>query len=228
MPPSELYRTPGDLPNIVPVFPLPGALLLPRTQLPLNIFEDRYLTMINDAIAGDRLIGMIQPGFEVDAEAIGNPSARPQLQAVGCVGRITSFAETSDRRMLITLTGVCRFKAVREVPLKTGYRRFEIDCSGFAGDLEPGEGEVSVDREALLDALRAYLDASNMAADWGALNKAETETLVNGLCAVAPYGPKEKQALLEAPDLKSRSEMLIAVTEMALASSGDDTGTTLQ
>jgi len=228
MPVNEIYKSASDLPRLIPVFPLSGALLLPRTQLPLNIFEPRYLAMPNDAISGERVIGMVQPGFDVTAGEVDNAAAHPDLQPVGCVGRVTSFAETGDGRILITLTGICRFELVRELPLATAYRRFEVDYARFDDDLDPQVGEAEVDRDGLLEALKAYLEANKLEADWESLNEATNDTLVNGLCVMAPYGPKEKQALLEAADLKTRAEMLVAMTEMALAGAGSETSTTMQ
>lgn len=225
---ADIYRTPQDLPRLIAVFPLPGVLLLPRAQLPLNVFEPRYVAMVNDAMSGERVIGMIQPDFAVAPEQVDDPDARPPLQKVGCAGRITSFAETGDGRILITLTGIARFEILRELEIKTPYRRCEIDCTRFAGDLEPGRGEGEVDRTRLLETLRAYLQAKELQADWESLEQASSEALVNGLSMIAPCGPQEKQALLEAPDLKSRNKALITLTEMALAD-GDRPGTeTLQ
>lgn len=223
---NAIYETIADLPPALPVFPLSGALLLPRTQLPLNIFEPRYIAMFDAALAGNRLIGMIQP--EQSAEEAGRPNA-PALSRVGCVGRITSFQETGDGRYLVTLQGVMRFSVVREIQAVTSYRQVECDFAPFASDLKSGEGEEAVDRDALLRTLRAYLDANDLEADWKSVSEAETEILVNALCMMCPYGPQEKQALLEAPDLRTRAETLIAITEIDLArSQGGEGGTTLQ
>ncbi|NBN65854.1 peptidase S16 [Microvirga tunisiensis] len=218
------YRTLKDLPATLPVFPLSGALLLPRTQLPLNIFEPRYIAMIDAALAGARLIGMVQP-------ALGQPDAarRPALARVGCAGRITSFQESGDGRYLITLQGVARFRLADELDAITPFRQAACDFAPFARDLETGAGESEVDREGLLRAFRAYLDAHGMEADWDSVDKAETEVLVNALCMMSPYGPAEKQAMLEAVDLKTRAETLVAITEIDLArSAGNDGGATLQ
>lgn len=219
---NAIYETIADLPPVLPVFPLAGALLLPRTQLPLNIFEQRYIDMIDAALAGNRLIGMVQPESDEDG------SDRPALAAVGCVGRLTSFQETGDGRYLITLQGVTRFALGREVTGFTSFRQVECDFAGFAADLKCGAGEDDVDRSGLLKTLRDYLDANNLEADWQSVTEAETEVLVNALCMMCPYGPQEKQALLEARDLKTRAETLIAITEMDLARSQNDGGTTLQ
>jgi Lon protease-like protein len=212
MGPLERYRTPGDLPANLPVFPLAEALLLPRTRLPLTIFEPRYLAMVDDAMAGTRIIGMIQP-VAADSEA----GAPPAIQAVGCAGRITSYTETDDGRLLIVLTGIARFRVVAEKPGIAPYREVEADFAPFAGDLTAGLGEAEVDRRVLLDTLRSYLEARRLVADWDEVEAASTEALVNALSALSPYPAEDKQALLEAADLKSRAEMLIALTEMAMA-----------
>jgi Lon protease-like protein len=211
----DRYRTPGDLPGRLKVFPLPGALLLPHAELPLNIFEPRYLAMIEDALAGDRLIGMIQPDND-EADLAGAPA----LKNIGCAGRITSFAETPDGRILITLSGVCRFAIVKELATDKPYRQVEADFSGFAGDLSETEGDDGVDRPSLLKVFRDYLAANDMSADWDQVRAASTEALVNTLAVLAPHAPRDKQALLEAKDLKARADVLIALTEMALARQG--------
>ncbi|GAA0785855.1 peptidase S16 [Roseibium denhamense] len=221
---NAIYETIADLPPVVPVFPLPGALLLPRTQLPLNIFEPRYIAMIDAALSGNRLIGMVQPK---DDHASGGTSPAP-LSEVGCVGRLTSFQETGDGRYLITLQGVSRFTISRELEAITAFRQIECDFAPFAADLKCGMGEEDVDRSGLLKTLRSYLDANNLEADWKSVSEADTEVLVNALCMMCPYGPQEKQALLEARDLKTRAETLIAITEMDIAKSQSDGGTTLQ
>ncbi|HEY7457278.1 MAG TPA: LON peptidase substrate-binding domain-containing protein [Xanthobacteraceae bacterium] len=216
------YRGPTDMPATIPVFPLPGALLLPRGQLPLNIFEPRYLAMIDDALKGARLVGMIQPN-----EAQAASPFQPPLYPVGCAGRITQIAETGDGRYLLTLTGIARFLVREEIVVTTPYRLCRVDFSGYAGDFAPNEGQ-DVDREALLKTLAAYLEANRIEADWTGIREAPTEALVNGLSMMSPYGPKEKQALLEAVDLKTRAELLIAVTEIALAEQGGDGEKSLQ
>jgi Lon protease-like protein len=208
----DRYKSPADLPLKIAVFPLPGALLLPRADLPLNIFEPRYLAMINDAMAGSRMIGMIQPADE-KTDLMG----KPDLCKVGCAGRITAYAETPDSRILITLTGICRFRTKKELVTATAYRQVEADYEAYSHDLEPGLGEDTVDRDSLLKTFRNYLDANSLSADWSEVRSASTETLVNTLSLLAPYPAREKQALLEARDLKTRAEVLIALTEMALA-----------
>ena len=219
------YLKPGDLPDVVPVFPLTGALLLPGGQLPLNVFEPRYLSMFDDALAGSRLIGMVQPVFGEHRET--DPTADcPALCQVGCLGRITSYAETGDGRYILSLTGICRYRLLSETRSTTAYRSFRI--APFMSDLSQAEDEGSVDRDALLAAFRAYLDANKLEADWESVERASNTTLVNSMSMMSPYGPAEKQALLEAPDLKTRAETLIAITEIVLARNFGDIGTVLQ
>jgi hypothetical protein len=210
---NAVYRGPADLPATIPVFPLPGALLLPRGQMPLNIFEPRYLAMVDDALrSGHRLIGMIQPDTA-------NPGSeeKPKLYKVGCVGRITQLAESGDGRYLIQLTGICRFRVAHELPVTTAYRQCHVDYAPFLDDFVARKGEQAVDRKALLAALSDFLKANNLKADWDGIEKAPNEALVNALAMMSPYGPAEKQAMLEAPNLKTRAEILVAVTEIELA-----------
>lgn len=212
MPMNAQYRGPVDLPEVIPVFPLPGALLLPRGQMPLNIFEPRYLAMIDDSLRdGHRLIGMIQPDV---AHAKSSP---PPLFKVGCAGRITQLAESGDGRYLIELTGVARFRVEEELTVATLYRQCRVTYAPFADDFIARKGEQAVDRDALLTALRDFLKANDLKADWDGIEQAPNEALVNALSMMSPYGAAEKQALLEAPDLKSRAEILIAITEIELA-----------
>jgi Lon protease-like protein len=209
---------------VIPVFPLPGALLLPRGQMPLNIFEPRYLEMIDDALASrHRLIGMIQPDAAHSAEA-----QEPQLYRVGCVGRITQLAETGDGRYLLELTGVARYRVEEELKVATAYRQCRVSYAPFADDFVARKGEEAVDRKALLEALSAFLKANNLKADWDGIENAPNEALVNALAMMSPYGAPEKQALLEAPDLKTRAEILVAVTEIELAKSNTQGETQLQ
>ncbi len=217
------YRTPKDVPDVIPVFPLPRALLLPRTELPLNIFEPRYLQMIEDVIRGDRVIGMIQPN-----EPEENASKVPPLYQVGCTGRLTAFSETGDGRYQVVLTGIARFRIVEEVNVTTPYRQCKVDYAPFAEDLVQGVGEDEVDRDALLKTLANYLAANSIEADWAGITQAPIEALVNGLSLMSPFGVREKQALLEAPDLKSRAELLVAATEISLAAGERDENGTLQ
>jgi len=223
MPMNAVYRGSGDLPHTVPVFPLPGALLLPRGQMPLNIFEPRYLAMVDDALAGPRLIGMIQPD---PAQPGSEP--RPPLYRVGCVGRITQLAETGDGRYLIELTGICRFRIEEELGVSTMYRQCRVGYAEFVDDFVARKGEEAVDRKALLTALTAFLKANSLKADWQGIENAPNEALVNALAMMSPYGAPEKQALLEAPDLKTRAEILVAVTQIELAKTGTEGETPLQ
>jgi Lon protease-like protein len=209
---NRAYERPSDLPTVIPIFPLAGALLLPRRPLPLSIFEPRYLAMVDDALSGERLIGMIQPSGGEEAS-----DSWPALCAVGCLGRLTQFAETGDGRCFITLTGVARFRVVGEAPATRLYREARVDFSDFAHDFQEGEGEAAVDRPGLLTALRKFAEANKFKVDWDDIKNASNEALVNGLSMLSPYGAKEKQALLEASDLKARADMLVAITQMELA-----------
>ena len=213
MPMNAVYRGPDDLPGVIAVFPLPGALLLPRGQMPLNIFEQRYLIMIDDALRGTRLIGMIQP----DPAHPGPDKNKPQLFSVGCVGRITQLAESGDGRYLIQLTGIARFRVAEELPVDTPYRQCRVAYRPFANDFVARKGEDEVDRKTLLRTLADFLKANNLKADWDGIENAPNEALVNALAMMSLYGAAEKQALLEAPDLKTRAEILVAVTEIELA-----------
>jgi uncharacterized protein len=213
MPMNAVYRGPADLPGTIPVFPLSGALLLPRGQMPLNIFERRYLDMVDDALRdGHRVIGMIQP----DPAHPAIPE-RPNLYKVGCAGRITQLSETGDGRYLMQLTGVARYRVIQELPVTTAYRQCRVDFAPFIDDFTARKGEDLVDRKAVLSALTQYLKANDLKADWEGIENAPNEALVNALAMMSPYDPAEKQALLEAPDLKTRAEILIAVTEITLA-----------
>lgn len=220
---NVVYRRPQDCPAVIPVFPLPGALLLPRGQMPLNIFEPRYLAMIDDALKGERMIGMIQP----DAESGGSAST-PKLYRVGCAGRITQFAETGDGRYLITLVGVARFRIEEEMLATTPYRQCRVTFEPFEADFTARAGEEQVDRAGVLRALRDFVEAADVRVDWEGIDQAPNEALVNALCMMSPFGAREKQALLEAPDLKRRAEVLIAITKIELARSGGGSETTLQ
>jgi uncharacterized protein len=225
MPMNTAYRGPEAVPDVIPVFPLPGALLLPRGQMPLNIFEPRYLAMIDDALrSGLRLIGMIQP----DPAHPGADPDKPHLFQVGCVGRMTQFAESGDGRYLIQLTGVARFRIAEELSVTTPYRQCKVTYQPFVDDFTPRMGEDEVDRKALLRALTSFLKANNLKADWEGIENAPNEALVNALAMMSPYDAAEKQAMLEAPDLKTRAEILVAVTEIELAKSKTSGETPLQ
>ena len=225
MPINAIYKGPDDLIDVIAVFPLSGALLLPRGQMPLNIFEPRYLAMIDDALrSGHRVIGMIQP----DPSHPGPDESKPHLFQVGCVGRISQFAESGDGRYAIQLTGVARFRIEQELAVTTPYRQCKVTYRPFADDFIARKGEDEVDRDALLGALTAFLKANNLKADWEGIESAPNEALVNALAMMSPYDAAEKQAMLEAPDLKTRAEILVAVTEIELAKSKTSGETPLQ
>ncbi len=216
------YRTLADLPGLLPLFPLDGALLLPRGQMPLNIFEPRYLNMIDDAMAGERMLGMIQTRS-------GGTRERPALSAVGCAGRITSYAETSDGRYLITLTGVARFRAGEELHAQTPYRQLRPDFAPFAADLE-GEDDAPLEagRPDLLAALKAYLAGRGLEIDWSQADEAPMEALINSLSMALPFEPAEKQALLEAQAVEDRQGALVALLQMGAAAPGGDDDPSIQ
>ncbi|MER8748301.1 LON peptidase substrate-binding domain-containing protein [Mesorhizobium sp. M1050] len=216
------YRLAKHLPSTIPIFPLEGALLLPGGRMPLNIFEPRYLQMVDEAITGSRLIGVIQPRLDGALRADGEP----ELCNVGCAGRIIAFSETGDGRYLVSLQGVCRFRIASELTVKTPFRQAKL--APFLADLDEDQAADEIDRPSLLKAFRAYLQANDLEADWESVSRAENAMLVNALSMMAPYGPAEKQALLEAADLKTRAETLIAITEMALARENEDFGSSLQ
>lgn len=216
------YRLEADLPASIAVFPLSGALLLPGGRLPLNIFEPRYLQMVDEVLAGSRLIGMIQPNLEGELRKDGEP----ELSGVGCIGRVISYMETGDGRYVVSLQGVCRFRVTQELAVRTPFRQCRV--APFLADLDEDPSAGSVDRTALLKAFRAYLQANELEADWESVSRADNAMLVNALSMMAPYGPAEKQALLEAQDLKTRAETLIAITELTLARDNEEFGSGLQ
>lgn len=219
------YLKQDDLPETIPVFPLSGALLLPGGQLPLNIFEPRYLVMFDEALTGNRLIGMVQPAL-AERDAALQSDDRQSLCQVGCLGRITSIAETGDGRYITALTGVCRFRLISELSTSNPYRTFRM--VPFIADLAAADEEHTINRSALLGVFRAYLEANKLEVDWESVERASNMTLVNSLSMMSPFGPAEKQALLEAPDLKSRAETLIAITEIVLARAFGDSDSVLQ
>jgi uncharacterized protein len=198
------------LPDVIPVFPLSGVILLPHGQLPLNVFELRYLAMVDDAFKAQRLIGIIQPTHEEMA------GVQPPLFKIGGVGRITSFAEV-ENRYHITLSGLSRFTIENELSVTTPYRQVQVSYDSFAQDRWPHAEDGAIDRPALLDALKRYFIANSIESDWEAIEHAPSETLVNSLSMIAPVEPAEKQALLEAPTVKERAKTLIALIELALA-----------
>ena len=209
-----------ELPQVIPVFPLPGSILLSRGQLPLNVFEPRYLTRVDDAMAGDRVIGLIQP--------IGGLGVQPPLARVGCAGRITCFNETSDGRYLITLTGICRFNVTAELQVKTPYRQVRADFAPFEADLRAPDPAAEFDRHGFLDALRPYLEHRGLNVDWDTAEAAPQEALINSLAMALPFEPPEKQALLEAMTLEDRAEALTALLRIEAAASDDDDGPAMQ
>ncbi len=204
----ERYQSIDELPAALPVFPLTGVLLLPRGHLPLNIFEPRYLAMVDTALSTTRLIGMIQPTQSEESVL------KPALSAVGCAGRIVSYRETEDGRLLVTLMGVCRFCAVAELDVRTPFRQLRVDYSAFLGDLVTPPPE-SFPRERLAVALKIYLSRRDLKADWGSVMSAPADVLVNALAMLCPFAPAEKQALLEAPGWAERIDTLVALLEMA-------------
>lgn len=210
-----------DLPGVVPVFPLDGALLLPRGGLPLNIFEPRYLNMIDDVMAGDRLLGMVQT-------VPGGDRTHPRLSPVGCVGRVTTYSETEDGRYLISLTGVCRFMTGQEIAAATPYRQVRVDFAPFEDDLRPPSGELAFNRDRLLAALKAYLHSRDLDIEWETAHAAPAEALINSLAMALPFGPPEKQALLEAATLAERENTLVALLEIEAASNDDEDPPSLQ
>jgi len=232
MTPISSYRRPSDLPTRIPVFPLRGAILLPRAALPLNVFEPRYLTLVDHVMSNTRVMGIVQPSMAGSPEHVlhlpGNESPEGKdvpLHHIGCAGRITTYQELEDGRYLVTLTGIARFEILTNCESPDPFRMVEVTYDRFANDLKEGHGEQNVDREHLLKVLRSYLEANNMDADWSAIQRASSEVLINALSVMSPYGPEEKQALLEAMDLKSRADVLIALAEMELASGGASGGT---
>lgn len=224
---TDLYRSASDLPNVLPVFPLRGAILLPRASLTLNVFEPRYLALVDHALAGTRLIGVVQPAPEAGSGESPQGKIFP-LRRVGCAGRITSFTESEDGRVVVALAGVARFRIGRDVEGEEPFRVCQIDFAPYGEDFVSGYGEDDVDRPRLIATLRSYLIANNLNADWERINSASTERLVNTLSILSPYGPEEKQCLLEARDLRARAEALVALAEMELAARDDGSGTSLQ
>ncbi|MXQ08507.1 ATP-dependent protease [Alphaproteobacteria bacterium GH1-50] len=206
----------ADLPETIPVFPLPGALLLPRARLPLHIFEPRYLAMLDDALKSpQRLIGMIQPRD-------GSREGAPSLHAIGCAGRVTAFSETEDGRYMITLSGVSRFRVVQEVDGFTPYRRCAVNWDSFSRDTGAVEHDPGFNRDSFFRLLGRYFESEGLQTDWDSLKDAEDELLLNSLSMLCPFEPEDKQALLEAPSLSTRRETLVTLLEFALRSGGQD------
>jgi Lon protease-like protein len=224
---TDRYRRPADLPPRIPVFPLTGAILLPRATLPLNIFEPRYLAMLDDVVGGARILGMIQPERTDGAEESPEGKTSP-LKRVGCAGRVTAYQELDDGRLLITLTGIARFAVLRPVDTAKPYRVCEVSFDTYETDFAVDATAGDVDRQGLLKVVKSYLDTHRLRADWKAIAEAPTEFLINALSVVSPFGPEEKQALLEAANLKARAEVLVALAEMEMAAGDGGTGSTLQ
>lgn len=211
------YKIARDFPETVPVFPLTGALLLPGGHMPLNIFEPRYLQMINDAMQSHKLIGMIQPCLKPSSKGI-NP---PSLSGMGCLGRITACQETGDGRLLISLSGIARYNILEEVESDKMYRQVRFNL--VEADLEDRAGHAEkVDRSSVILAFRNFLKANGMDADWEMVEKTDNDTLITALCMMSPFEPAEKQALLEAPDLKTRAETMVAISEFYLARNANE------
>jgi uncharacterized protein len=224
---TDRYRSAADLPKVLPLFPLRSAILLPRTSVTFNVFEPRYLALVDEVLAGDRLMGVVQPAAEAGNTESPEGKTFP-LRHVGCVGRLSAFTEGDDGRYLISLTGIARFDLVDEVESEEPFRTFSVSFANYASDFISGYGEEDVDRPKLLATLKSYLIANKLSADWDRINGAGNERLVNTLSILSPYGAEEKQALLEAPDLRSRAEALVALAEMELATRDDGSGTTMQ
>ena len=200
---------PAELPDTIPIFPLPGALLLPRARLPLHIFEPRYLAMIDDVLKTPaRLIGMIQP-FE-------GAGGADRLHSIGCAGRLSAFSETEDGRYMVTLSGVSRFRVLEEVGGFAPYRRCEVSWAGFERDRGPAEKDPGLDRAPFMELLNRFFQSQGLSTDWDAVREAEDELLINSLSMLCPFPPEDKQALLEAPTLVTRRETLVTLIEFKL------------
>jgi hypothetical protein len=215
---NRTFARAAELPQALPLFPVAGALLLPRRPIQLTVFEPRYLSLLDDALSGERLIGMVQP--KAGDDAVG---PKPDLCDIGCLGRIVQYAEIGDGRCFLSLMGVTRFRLAEELTTMTPYRMARADYAPFVTDFVEGAGEGEVDRDALLKALRDFAKANDLKIDWKDIREASNETLVNSLAIMSPYGAREKQALLEAADLKSRAEILVAIAQIELARGAAET-----
>ena len=208
---SLLRPTQADLPSEFPIFPLPGALLLPHGRLPLNIFEPRYLALVDDSLAQSRMFGMIQPNTHAPRAPNG-----PSLYQIGCLGRMTQFGETEDGRYMITLSGVSRFRVIDELPVRRGYRRVTADFAPFNTDLSPAGNAMGAKRGELLGALRPYFTMQDIEANWDAIERMPEALLVTTLAMLCPFDDAEKQALLEAPTDADRAADLLALLRMSV------------
>ncbi len=213
---AAFHPSAQDLPAEFAIFPLSGALLLPRGKLPLNIFEPRYKAMVEDSLAAGRMFAMVQPDPTLPEGATG-----PGVYQVGCLGRLSSFSETDDGRFLITLTGLARFSIAAELDMRHGYRRIRADYTGYLGDLDLSSRPIGLEREGLLTALRAYFAHRNVDANWDAIRRMDDDVLVVTLAMACPFEPAEKQALLEAPTDQDRATTLLTLLQMGAA--GPDT-----
>jgi Lon protease-like protein len=221
---EERYQSPADLPQRMPVFPLRRCILLPRAVLPLNVFEPRYLEMIDDVMSGDRVLAIVQPAGGEEESPEGKSVA---LRRIGCTGRVTAYQELDDGRLAVGLTGIARCVLAEEAETAKPYRVYKLGFERYFSDFVAG-GEDDIDRPAFLAALKTYLEARHQRADWSAIAKSSSEALVNMLSIASPYGPEEKQALLEAPTLRARAEALVALARMELAAGPGGSGSTLQ
>lgn len=221
------YASFADFPSAVPVFPLAGALLLPRVVLPLNIFEPRYLAMVDEAIRTDRLIGIIQPFG--DGGTTGSPLGRTvPLRRVGCVGRIKAYQEFDDGRLMIALKGLCRFTPKQEIATERAFRTFAVDWQPFGEDLDRRSGEAGIEPALLASLVKNYASLRGLARYWKDLSRGDPEDIINGIAYLGTFSPEEKQALLEAPSLRERAEMLSALAEMDIAGGPDGGSQRLQ
>ena len=201
-----------DLPISIPIFPLPKAVLLPRSRLPLHIFEPRYLAMIEDCLkTPSRLIGMVQP-----------TGADNRLHTIGCAGRLTQFSETEDGRYMITLTGVSRYRIESEIDGFTPYRRFNVSWDSFENDRESPIQDSKFDRKSFFELLKKFLEGEGLSTDWETLQQADNELLINSLSMMLDFDLEDKQALLEAPSLQTRRETLTTLFEFSLRGGSDD------
>ncbi|MGV3574291.1 MAG: LON peptidase substrate-binding domain-containing protein [Devosia sp.] len=208
--------SPAQVPDVVPIFPLTGALLLPYSHRPLNIFEPRYIDMVDFALSTDRLIGLIQPEDTSEESPVG----QVPLHKVGCLGRLTHFEESGDGRYFIILEGVSRFRIRQELDRGTPYRLADISAEGFETDFIRNDGEETVDRVRFVKMMRDYAEFASIDLNWEEIERTGTADLVNFCAMVSPYGPAEKQVLLEAQTLNDRAETLIAMTEYEMAGGG--------